>query len=315
MKKIILSLSLLFVLASCSEENPIEENVPSISVSSIIRKNYNTSTNAVLNTQTYNLENNKIQSITRTNPVNSELSISTYYYVNNKVSLIETKVNNVLTQKRHYIYNSNDQLIETRGEGYNTAGQIQITSKTTYNRIQGVIYAVWSRNSISSPTFTPVTSSEIILDQNQNVISCKEYDHLNNETIKTETLYDANNNIIKEDAYQLDQNGIYVNIKTNNYTYGTAINTLAFVNIQTFGKETSMLSYQSGNNSGAVNEVDVKSYSPNVLNTFENSLFGPETTFSITNLANSNNYSIYSEYNSYNSNVLFSKFSYEYTFN
>lgn len=314
MKKLILSLSLLFILASCSEENPLEETTPSVSVSTIIRKNYNSSTNVVMSTHTTSVLNNKIQSITKTNPLNSELSISTYHYINNKISSIETTVNNILTRKTHYIYDSNDKLIEHRSDSYNSQGQIQVTSKVTFNRIQDVIYADWTRNSISSPNFTPVISSEIILDQNLNEIYCKKYDHLNDEFTKTETLYDSNNNIIKQERFILDQNGDYTNLGTVNYNYGTAINTFSFVNLQSIGKENMMLLYHLGNDSGPVNEFDVKSYSPNVLNNFDSTLF-LGFNFIATNQVSSSNYCNYSEYSAFDGNVLTSKFSYEFLFN
>jgi len=314
MKKIFFSLSLLFILTSCSEENAIEKNPPGVSVSTIIRKNYNTATNAVMSTHTTNVVNNKIQSTTTTNPANTYQSITTYNYVNDNISSTETTVNNVLTRKNNYIYDSNDKLIEYRSDSYNSQGQISYINKVTFNRLQGIIYADLSRKSISSTTFEPVTSSELILDQNLNEIYCKKYDHLNDEYKKMETTYDANNNIIKQEQFLLNQDGTYSNLSTDNYNYGTAINTLAFVNMNSIGKENMMLLYHLSNDSGAVNEFDIKTYSPNALNNFNTSLFlGYD--FIVTNQANSNNYCTYSEYNSYNSNVLFAKFSYEFLFN
>lgn len=315
MKKLILSLSFLFILASCSEDNIEEENTPpSVSISSMIRKNYNPNTNTVLSTLTTNVVNNKIQSITTTNAANSIVSITTYNYTNNKISSIETTVNNILTRKTHYIYNSNDKLIEHRTDSYNSQGQILGTSKVTFNRIQGVIYADWTRNSISSTNFTPVLSSEIILDQNLNEIYCKKYDHLNNETRKMETTYDANNNIINQENFLLNQNGTYTSISTNNYTYMTAINTLAFLNLNSIGKENMMLLYHLSNDSGPINEFDVKSYSPNALNSFNTTLFFGYN-FNITNQINSNNYCTNSEYTLLESNTPISKFTYEFIFN
>ncbi len=314
MKKIFFSLSLLFILTSCSEENPIEETTPALSVSTIIRKNYNTATNEVMSTNTTNVVNNKIQSTTTTNPANTYQSVTTYNYVNDKISLVETTVNNILTRKTHYIYDSNDKLIEHRSDSYNGQGQIQYISKVTFNRIQGIIYANWTRKPISSPTFEQVTSSELILDQNLNEIYCKKYDHLNDEYKKMETTYDANNNIIKQEQFLLNQDGTYSNLGIVNYNYGTAINTLAFVNLNSIGKENMMLLYHLGNDSGAVNEFDIKTYSPNALNNFDTSFF-IGNDFIVTNQANSNNYCTYSEYNSYSSNVLFAKFSYEFLFN
>lgn len=314
MKKLILSLSILFILLSCNDENIIQENTPTVSVSSIIRKNYHYLTNEVLSTTTTTVANNKIQSLTTTNPNNTYQSTTTYFYLNDKISSTETFVNSVLTQKVNYIYDSNNKLIEYRTDSYNNQGQIQVTNKVTFNRVQGIIYANYSRNSISSPTFTPVTSSEIILDQNLNEIYCKKYDHLNNETKKMETTYDANNNIIKQEQFLLNQDGTYSNLGIKNYNYGSAINTLAFVNLQSIGKENMMLLYHLGNDSGAVNEFHIKVYSPNVLNNFDTSFF-VGNDFIVTNQANSNNFCTYSEYNSYNSNVLFAKFSYEFLFN
>lgn len=315
MKKLILSLILPFLLASCSEDNILEENTtPNISVSSIIRKNYNPTTNVVLSTHTTNVVNNKIQSILKTNSANSQTSISTYYYTNNKISLIETITNNILTNKTYFFYDSNNKLIEHRSDSYNNQGQIHASSKVNFNRIQGVIYADWTRNSINAPTYTPVTSSEIILDQNLNEIYCKKYDHLNNETKKMETLYDANNNIILQESFILNEDGTYTSLFSKNYTYGTAINTLSFVNLQSIGKENMMLLYHLGNDVGPINEFNVKDYSPNILNTFNSTLF-IGNIFYVTNQSNSNNYCSNSEYSTFEGGNLSSKFTYEFIFN
>ena len=129
-----------------------------------------------------------------------------------------------------------------------------------------------------------------------------------------ETTYDANNNIIKQEQFILDQNGNYTTSYSKEYNYGTAINTLAYINLQSLGKENMMLLYHLGNDSGPINEFEVKSYSPNVLNSFNTTLF-LGYNFNVTNQTNSNNYCTNSEYSTFDSNILISKFTYEFLFN
>jgi len=311
MKKIFAIISILLVMTACTVESVSENNTSSISVSSIIRKNYNTATGEVINTRTTSVVNNKIQSITAINQ-NGQQSLVNYNYVNNNISLIETFRNGILFSKNHYIYDSDNKLIEYRTEAYDNLGQIAATNKNTFNRIQGIIYSEWTRNSLTSPIFIPISSSEMVLDLNLNQTYFKEFDHLNNEFKEKETQYDANYNIIKEEYFVLGPNGVYVSTLTNNYTYGTGINTLSFINLQSIGKENMMLLYHL--NSNAINEFNVISVSPNQLMTF-NSTFSPDITFAINNQTNSDNYSLTNEFITLISNVLFARFDYEYLYN
>lgn len=202
-------------------------------------------------------------------------------------------------------------MIEYRTESFNNQGQIQSINKHIFYRIQNIVYSNWTR-SINSQPFVAVSNAEIMLDQNLNRINFKEYDLVNNEQKKIVTVYDNNNNILTEEYFSLNSSGLFDSYLTNNYSYGTALNTLSFINLQSIGKENMMLLYHL--NSNAINEVNVKSFSPNVINTFI-STFDNNITYSIINQVDSNNYSRNSEYNCFNANNFISKFSFEFILN
>ncbi len=308
MKKITMLL-FLSTLVSCSNDNSMSTNTEDVSVASIIRKNYNGSTGAVLSTIEYTIGNNKIMSVTASNAQNSPQSVSVYSYLNNKITQITTSSNGVVTSTSYYIYNSANQLIEYRTEGSDSAGQLYI-NKNTFERIQDTIYNHWTRKTPSSNDFFPIQSSKIVLDQNFNRTYFEYYDHLNNQTGKKIITYDAQSNILEEKSYLMDEFGQFQNTITNNYSYGTAKNTLSYVMLATFGKENMTLLYDL--QTRALNEFIVKSYSPNVLTNFTSTF--SNVTFTITNTINNTNFCDFSEYICI-SGPIFSKFTYQFTFN
>ena len=311
MKNLFFFLALLLITGcSKSEINDSKSINNQIFVTSIIRKNYNLS-NSVIRTQTTNVVNNKIQNTTITFPASSQTSVSTYNYLNNRISTIESFFNAILTTKTYFIYDASNKLIEYRTESFNNSGQIQSVNKHIFYRMQNIVYSNWTR-SINSQSFVSISNAEIMLDQNLNRINFKEHDIVNNEQKKIVTVYDNNNNILTEEYFSLNSSGLYNSYLINSYSYGTAINTLAFINLQSIGKENIMLLYHL--NSNAINEVNVKSFSPNVINTFI-STFDDNIIFNIINQVDSNNYSRFSEYNCYNANNFISKFSFEFILN
>lgn len=312
MKKLAFTFSILLLLVGCTDENVTDVYPTDVSVSSIVRKNYNTTTNEIISSTTFGISNNKIIKTTGTNYINSQENISNYFYLSNILTNITSTRNGVVTSQNYYIYDSENKLIEYRSESYNALGEIQNSNKHIFTRIQDTIYSNWTRSINNSNQYSPIMSSKIVLDQNKNRTYFEYYDHLNNEFKKVVNTFDANNNILNENYYTLFSSGQYVNTLTNTYTYNSSINTLAYVNNKTYGKEVLMLLYHLQSN--AINDINVKSYSTNTINTF-NTTFDIDTTFTIINSTNNSNFSTSSEFNTLISNTLFTKFTYDYLFN
>lgn len=313
MKNIICLLTIILIV-SCSESNSndLSSDNNNISVSSITRKNYNISSNAVLNSTIYNIGNNKILNSTSVNQQNSTQINSNYMYVSNLLTQINTFSNGDITSSTFLIYNTNSKLIEYRSETFNNQGEIQTINKNVFDRIQDTIYNQWSRKTTNSLDFQPIMSSKIVLNQNNNRTYFEYYDHVNNENFKILTTYDTNSNIIEEKKYLLSSNGLYSLVLTNSYSYNTSLNTLSFILSNTYSRENLMLLYHL--QSSAINEFNVKSYSPNTLNNYTSS-FDNTTTFNINNTIHSNNYCKQSDFKTLISNTLFSRFTYEFSFN
>lgn len=311
MKKIVLFFCLATLLLSCSAEDTSTNSDNTISVSSIIRKNYNATTDAVLSTIQYTIGNNKIMSVTGTNAQNTQQTNSVYTYLSNKITQITTSTNGVVTSNQYFVYNSANKLIEYRTESVNSSGEIQVINKNTFDRVQDTIYNYWTRKTSPSNDFSPIITSKIVLDENHNRTFFEYYDHLNNEFKKETLIYDAQNNIIQENHFIYD-GGQFVNTLTNNYNYSNTMNTLAYVLAETYGKETLMLFYHL--QTGAINEINVKSYSPNTLANYTTT-FSNDLSFTFSSTGTDANYSNFSEYKTYVAGVLFTKFTYNFSFN
>lgn len=313
MKNLILSLFISYLAISCSTEEIIPDiDNSNISVATIMRKNYNTTTNTVISSTNFEIVNNKITKATDLNLINSQETISNYTYQSNIITNIITQRNGVLLSEQKFIYDSSNKIIEYKHDSFNSTGQIINSNKHVFNRIQDTIYSTWTRSTNNSSNFSPILSSKIVLDSNNNRTFIEKYDHLNNEYQKIITSYDSNNNIVSENHFTLFQNGNYINTLSNTYTYESAINPLSYIYTNTLGKETAMLLYHLQSN--AINEVNVKSISPNSINSFI-STFDTNSSFTILNTSNSNNHTFLSDYKTLVSNSVFTRFTYEFSFN
>jgi hypothetical protein len=310
MKKLISILCLGILLIAC---NDIDDNTTSepVSVSQIIRKNYNVTNNAILSTTTFEIVDNKIvQAIDYNSTTLSEV-ISTYNYVDNKIENITSTKSGIITSNNNYVYNSEGQLIEYLSETYDNTGQIQTTNKHIFVRIQDTINSYWTRKLAGSNDFYPIQTSKIVLDENKNRTFISFYDHLNDKFKKIETTYDTNNNILIENYSELYNNGIFTLYLSNYYTYDTTKNPLSLIMFKTLSKETSMLLYHLQPN--AINNINVKSWTPNTLTGFSTT-FDNQLTFNFNHTINTNNYIAYSEFLTGFSGSPFGKFTYEYIF-
>lgn len=309
-KHLFLFFTTLFILSSCSNDVS-ETNNLDVSVSGMIRKNYNTTTGGILNTTNYEIVDNKIESTTSTNSQTTDVSSSVFNYSGNRLSNIVNSQNSVVNAQYHYVYDTNDKLVEYRSEAINPSGQITSINKHTFTHTSDTIYSQWTR-SLDAVTFSLISNAKIVLDSNGNQTFIEVFDNLNNETDQIIKTYDSNNNIVKEDFYTLDQNGTPINTLTNTIDYSTSKNTLYYIMEKTYGKDVLMLLYPYAGS--AINNIDVKSYSPNSISTF-NTTFEGDLTFSITNLANENSFSEFDEFKTFVSSAIFGKFTYEYYFN
>lgn len=307
----VLLISLLVISCNNDDVNFVNDD-QEISVATIIRKNYNITTSAIISQINYEVVDNKITRAVSVNIVNSQQTTSNYLYLNNKLVKISTERNGVLISEQKYIYDSSNKIIEYKNDSFSSSGQLVNSDKHVFNRIQDTVYSVWTRSINNSNDYSPIMSSKIVLDQNMNRTYIEKYDHLNNEYKKIITTYDTNNNILNENHFRLFENGTYVNTLTNTYTYGSSINTLSFIYNNTFSKETLMLLYHL--QSDAINDINVKSIVPNAIASFI-STFDPSITFEISNEFNTSNYIFLSDYKTLVSNSLFSRFTYEYSFN
>lgn len=313
MKKYLLLLIVVLVtLYSCTnDENAATNLTPN--VSNIIQKNYNITTGGIFNSTNYDLLNNKIQFTTSTNNQAGQQSTSAYNYLGNRLNNITNSQNGIVNAIKHFVYNTSNKLVEYRSEGFNPSGQITSINKEIFTHTSDTIFTQWTRSVNNAGSFSLISSTKIVLDSHGNQTFIEVFDNLNNETTQIIKTYDSNNNIIMEAFYTLDENGIPINVMTNSITYNANKNTLYFVTEKTFGKNVLMLLYPYAGS--AVNSITVKSYCPNNVNTFSTTFGDGTITSAITNTTNQNGYSEYDEFSTYNSNVLYSKFTYEYYFN
>ena len=289
MKKLLfLLIVILSTFSSCTNDDSTQTD-SNINVSGIIRKNYNITTGEILNATNYTLLDNKIQSTTSTSSLTAQVSNSVFNYSGDRLSGIVTSQNGIVTSRQHYIFNGDNKLVEYRSESIDPSGQITSINKHIFTHTSDTIFSQWTRSIDNLPTFSLISNTKIVLDPNGNQTFIEVYDNLNNETDQIRKTYDSNNNILTEDFYTLDQNGTPINTKSNTITYGTSKNTLYYVMEKTYGKDVLMLLYPYAG--GAINNIDVKSYSPNSISTFNTTFGEGDVTFSASHTANQNNYS------------------------
>lgn len=309
-KQLFLLFTSVILFSSCSNDDNQAESI--VSVSSMVRKSYNTTTGETLATTVYEISDNKIQSTHSSSSVTSDISNSVYTYSGDRLSSIENSRNGIVTSKNYLLYNSANKLVEYRTEVLNPGGAITLINKQTFAHTPNGITSQWTRSNDNGTTFSLISSTQITLDSNDNQTFLEDYDNINNETNQIKKIYDSNNNIVTEEFYNVENNNPILAM-TNTVTYNTHKNTLSFVMEKTYGRDVLMLLYPYAG--GAINNIDVKSYSPNSLNTFSTTFGEGLVTFSITNTANANNYTEFDEFQCFNENVLISKFTYEYNFN
>lgn len=319
MKKQILNLFIFFALLcfSCSsDDSETPMNDPTPVLTEFIYENYNTVSepNIVSIRKTYALENNKIISTTHEALETGYTSNRTYTYINGKVSEISKFSSGQLVEKKMFTYDDNSNLIEYQRELSQSATSPAYFSKQSFIHSQDTIYGTSSRSD-DGIDYEVIASNKVVLDVNLNSIFSEITNELNEETFRSETIFDANNNPISSSTYEQLDNGEFFNILTHTYTYDSGINPLALIYEATFGRQVLMLTSQHIDNSSAINNYNAKYISANTFATFTSTFFGNGNfTTEFSNVYNEDNYSTFSDFKFSVDNNLFTRFTYEFIF-
>jgi hypothetical protein len=307
-----LFLLLLPFLFSCSNNDDNSGTDQEVTLSGFVQKNYNVSStpNVIIDSTYYQLQNNKIISIVRTNVATSVSNNTVCEYIGNKIANTTSFVNGVMSSKNNYLYDTNDKLIEFRQESYNASNQITAIQKHTFTHTSDTIFSQWNRSVNNGVTYTNIANFKIVLDQNNNRTYFEDQDMTNNSEERILTTYDTNNNMLSEQHFNVINNGdLFLNL-SNSATYSNFINPLALIMEATFGRKTLMLLYHLQTN--AINNINSRNISPKTMDSYITSFDGIE--FEITNTPFNNNLTQISDYKTLNSGSLLSRFSLEYFF-
>jgi hypothetical protein len=307
-----LLLLLLPFLFSCSDDDDNSGTDQELTLSGFVQKNYNVNStpNVIIDSTYYQLQNNKIISIVRTNVATSVSNNTVYEYLGNKITNTTSFVNGVMSLKNNYLYDTNDKLIEFRQESYNPSNQITVIQKHTFIHTQDTIFSQWKRSTNNGISFTDIANFKIVLDQNNNRTYFEDHDMTNNSKERILTTYDANNNMLSEQCFNVLNNGDLILNLTNSATYSNFINPLALIMEATFGRKTLMLLYHL--QTTAINNINSRNVSPKAMDSFITSFDG--IGFEITNTPFNNNVTQISDFKTLNSGSLIGRFSLEYFF-
>lgn len=303
--KFLLVLSMIHMLPSCSNEKIAGSDN---NIYQFVQKNFNVSTNSVIDSTTYILENNKIKSSQRINIASNSTSNTDYTYTNGKISSTLGYVNSILRTKQQYFY-ENDNLTEFRIENYNATNTLTQITKHTFRHTADTIFSDWKR-STDGINYNLISTSKIRI-VNSNRIFYESHDVINNETDREIMNFDTNGNPVSQQHFVKQQNS-YVSTFTNTISFGNGLNTYSKIMNETIGRETLMLLYHLQSN--AINEINAKSLSKNTIKTFT-STFDSNINFLIGNIINNQNFAKKIEYISTINGSTFTKFQHDFYFN
>ncbi len=188
--------SLTFVSCeSDSTDDPSNDNNPGNTSNVLITKVIETDSNGDAITSECFYNGNKLNYILDDN---SGTPVKTVFiYTNNLITSTNLYVDNVLTIKDEYTYDSNSRLIEHKQYDFTGSGTINHEYKFTfiYNSNNTINFELYS----TSPSMgTDLEKSGVInLDANQNVTSNTVTDEITSETTTYTYTYDTKNNPIK----------------------------------------------------------------------------------------------------------------------
>ena len=308
MKKIFTSLFILILTLtffSCSNSNSSNVNT---NIYQFVQKNINSNTNAIVDSTTYLLVNNKIISSQRINIASGQTSNADYTYTNGAISSIFGYANSLLLSKQFYFY-QNNKLSELRMESYNSSNNLTQITRHTFTYTADTIFSEWKR-STDNINYNLILKSKIKIE-NGNRVFYESEDPINNETDRIIMNYDSNGNPLNQE-YFIKQQGVYVSTQINTISYGNGINSFGKIMNQTYGRETLMLLFHLQSN--AINDINVKTLSKNTINTFV-STFDNSINFTVNNLINAENFAKKIEYISLVNGAIFSKFEQDFYLN
>jgi hypothetical protein len=313
MKKIVSIIYVLLLLFSCSNDDNISnlpQNEPVLT--NYIYKRYNTSNepNTVIDSTNYVINNNKIISHSGLNTLTQSQYLSNYNYTNGKITNIESYNETTLTRIQSFTYNTNGNLVEYLSESIDTENQSSYFNKHLFTHNTDTIFSTWSISN-DGVNFSPKIDSKIVLDENNNRTYYEAYDYINDDTQFIESLYDFNSNIIKESYYTIINNSNMLSFE-NTYLTTTNENYLNTINEATYGRKTYMLTYHLLPN--AVNNINAKSITKNMLTEFNSTWGNSFATFDISNNIDDANLSLLSDFKTIIAGAVFNRFSQEYIF-
>ena len=301
---------------ACSSDDTTTPIDPEPVLTQFIYENYNTinEPNTVTIRKTYTIENNRIISTTHETIETGYTSNRTYTYVNNKISEISRFIEGLLIEKKNFTYDTDGNLTEYLRETTANSNSQAVYIKQNFSHTQDTIFGTNSQ-SLDGINYDVNSNSKIVLDSNLNMTFSENYDVLNNETTRSEHIYDANNNVVSSSGFLELENGNFVNTISSTYTYESGINTLGLIYEATFGRQVLMLSAQHQDNSSALNNYNSKYLSNYTFSTFTSTFFGNGNfTPEFSHTYNDDNYSTFSDYRLLVNNDLFTRFTYEYIF-
>ncbi|OUR94469.1 hypothetical protein A9Q87_02185 [Flavobacteriales bacterium 34_180_T64] len=314
--KVIASLLIVVNLNSCSDE-PSNENIDEIpEVVGYTYQTYNLSTDpiSVTNSREFTIENNKLQSYTNVNSQTSQVLSGSYNYSNDKISEILQYTDENLSSRKQFLYNSSGSLAEYNQEtidGSQLSSYIRIAFLHTNDTIYGTALA--STDGINFDF--NLATAKFVLDSNKNRTYSEIYSYSNFETNIITNTYDANNNMVIENRFSKLEDGSFFNERSYTYTYENSLNTLAQIYDATFGRELLMLLNQHLEHGGnATNYYNSKYISPNCFESHSSTLYGDIVSVEFDSILNENNFSVFNDYRTLANGELFSKFTYDFTF-
>jgi hypothetical protein len=307
-------LSLTFL--SCSNESIDDQDINNteVSLTNYIYKTYNVSNapNTIIDSANYLINANKIISSSGLNLETLTQLTSNYNYLDGKIDNIKSFSNGALIRIQSFSYNTNNDLVEYLTESINTQNQNSSFQKHSFNHTTDTIFSSWTRSADGVNFDEEVSDFKIVLDDNVNRTYIETYSHLNDAITFEINSYDASNNIINESKYLRLDNGNDVLSFENNYTTNSSENLFNRINEATYTRKTLMLLHHLQSN--AINNINAKRISGNVLTNYQSTWGNSFADFEISNIMDDTGTTLFSEFKTTIGGDLLSRFTQEYIF-
>lgn len=312
------NLNLVYVICSaliffnCSTDNEPIENTNAPNITNYIFKTYNVSItpDTVIDSTNYVIDNNRIISSSSLNFSTNVSRSSEYTYVSNRISQVRSYTDGVLTRIQDYAYNNGGDLIEYLNESIDAATLTSSYDRHRFTHTPDTIFSTWDRSFDGINFDFLISNFKIVLNANDNRTYLEEEDIINDKVRKFTSIYDVNNNLLEETSIIITNTDVVIPNVDFSHTFSTGINSFYVINEATYTHKNLMLLYHLQGN--AINNINVKSITPNTLESFESS-FAPDLfNFEINNTLDTNNNAIFSDYRTIASGSLFTRFTQEF---